>query len=91
MLSASHVGPRPVAARNRHVAGQLPRSHRPGRRAVRVRVQNGGNILDADQHAEVETGLFFMRLVWDLAGFKLARADIEGAVGAGQRFDLGGS
>ena len=23
----------------------------------------GGNILDADQHAEVETGLFFMRLV----------------------------
>ena len=34
----------------------------------------GGNILDADQHAEVETGLFFMRLVWDLAAFKLARA-----------------
>jgi len=34
--------------------------------------QYGGNILDADQHAEVETGLFFMRLVWDLAGFKLA-------------------
>ena len=35
--------------------------------------ENGGNILDADQHAEVETGLFFMRLVWDLDGFKLAR------------------
>ena len=42
--------------------------------------QYGGNILDADQHAEVETGLFFMRLVWDLAGFKLARpADPGGA------------
>ena len=33
----------------------------------------GGNILDADQHAEVETGMFFMRLCWDLAAFKLAR------------------
>ena len=33
--------------------------------------RNGGNILDADQHAEVETGLFFMRLVWDLGTFKL--------------------
>jgi formyltetrahydrofolate deformylase len=40
----------------------------------------GGNILDADQHAEVETGLFFMRLVWDLAGFKLARPQIQSAL-----------
>jgi formyltetrahydrofolate deformylase len=40
----------------------------------------GGNILDADQHAEVETGLFFMRLVWDLAGFKLARPQIQAAL-----------
>ena len=40
--------------------------------------ENGGNILDADQHAEVETGLFFMRLVWDLAGFKLTRPTIRG-------------
>ena len=30
-----------------------------------------------------------MRLVWDLAGFKLARADIERAVAVlGKRFDL---
>jgi formyltetrahydrofolate deformylase len=42
--------------------------------------QYGGNILDADQHAEVETGLFFMRLVWDLAGFKLARPQIQAAL-----------
>jgi formyltetrahydrofolate deformylase len=42
--------------------------------------QYGGNILDADQHAEVETGLFFMRLVWDLAGFKLARPQIQSAL-----------
>jgi formyltetrahydrofolate deformylase len=42
--------------------------------------QYGGNILDADQHAEVETGLFFMRLVWDLAGFKLTRPQIQSAL-----------
>src|SRR5436309_512149 len=38
--------------------------------------RNDGNILDADQHADRETGLFFMRLVWDLANFKLERAAI---------------
>jgi formyltetrahydrofolate deformylase len=49
----------------------------------------GGNILDADQHAEVETGLFFMRLVWDLAGFKLTRPQITGALDMlATRFDL---
>jgi formyltetrahydrofolate deformylase len=49
----------------------------------------GGNILDADQHAEVESGLFFMRLVWDLAGFKLARPQIQSALEMlATRFDL---
>jgi formyltetrahydrofolate deformylase len=49
----------------------------------------GGNILDADQHAEVETGLFFMRLVWDLAGFKLTRPQIQAALDMlATRFDL---
>jgi formyltetrahydrofolate deformylase len=49
----------------------------------------GGNILDADQHAEIETGLFFMRLRWDLGGFKLSRAEIETAVlEIAKRFDL---
>ena len=51
--------------------------------------KNGGNILDADQHAEVETGLFFMRLRWDLAAFKLSRAEIDAAMRAlASRFDL---
>jgi formyltetrahydrofolate deformylase len=51
--------------------------------------QYGGNILDADQHAEVETGLFFMRLVWDLGGFKLARPQIQAALDMlATRFDL---
>jgi formyltetrahydrofolate deformylase len=52
--------------------------------------QNGGNILDADQHAEAETGLFFMRLVWDTAGFKLDRGGIDAALSQlAKRFDLG--
>jgi formyltetrahydrofolate deformylase len=52
--------------------------------------RNGGNILDADQHAEIETGLFFMRLVWDLANFALSREEIAGALAElAQRFDLG--
>jgi formyltetrahydrofolate deformylase len=52
--------------------------------------EQGGNILDADQHAEVETGLFFMRLRWTLADFKLSRSEIAGAMEIlGTRFDLG--
>jgi formyltetrahydrofolate deformylase len=51
--------------------------------------KNGGNILDADQHAEVETGLFFMRLRWELGAFRLSRAEIDAAMRAlGARFDL---
>jgi formyltetrahydrofolate deformylase len=51
--------------------------------------KNGGNILDADQHAELETGLFFMRLRWDLGGFKLGRAEIDAAARElAKRFDL---
>jgi formyltetrahydrofolate deformylase len=50
---------------------------------------NGGNILDADQHAEIETGLFFMRLRWELSSFKLSRVEIEAAVRSlAARFDL---
>jgi formyltetrahydrofolate deformylase len=51
--------------------------------------KNGGNILDADQHAEIETGLFFMRLRWDLAAFKLSRDEVEAAARElAKRFDL---
>jgi formyltetrahydrofolate deformylase len=51
--------------------------------------ENQGNILDADQHAEVETGLFFMRLAWDLANFKLTRPEVERALtDLAKRFDL---
>jgi formyltetrahydrofolate deformylase len=51
--------------------------------------RHGGNIVDADQHAERDHGLFFMRLVWDLGGFALDRQALASALGelAG-RFDL---
>jgi len=51
--------------------------------------RNDGNILDADQHAESETGLFFMRLVWEMAGFRLDRTGVaDGIRDLGKRFDL---
>jgi formyltetrahydrofolate deformylase len=50
---------------------------------------NDGNIIDADQHADLETGLFFMRLVWSLEAFKLDRAGMLAALAAlATRFDL---
>lgn len=51
--------------------------------------RNGGNIIDADQHAEAETGLFFMRLAWDLQTFQLDRAGIDAGLAELQRkFEL---
>jgi formyltetrahydrofolate deformylase len=51
--------------------------------------RNEGNIIDADQHADRETGLFFMRLAWDLGRFRLARAEIASALaGLALRFEL---
>jgi formyltetrahydrofolate deformylase len=50
---------------------------------------NGGNIVDADQHADLETGVFFMRLVWSLEAFKLTRAEMHAALAdLAARFDL---
>jgi formyltetrahydrofolate deformylase len=39
---------------------------------------NGGNIIHADQHTDVDAGLFLMRIEWQLEGFNLPR-DIIGA------------
>lgn len=51
--------------------------------------RNGGNITDADQHAEHETGLFFMRLVWEVDGFLLDRPQTTRELeGLARRFDL---
>jgi len=51
--------------------------------------RNGGNIVDADQHAEQETGLFFMRLVWEVDSFLLDRGQTSRELAElGRRFDL---
>jgi formyltetrahydrofolate deformylase len=42
--------------------------------------RHGGNIMDADQHAERDHNLFFMRLVWDLDGFTLDRPTLAKAL-----------
>jgi formyltetrahydrofolate deformylase len=42
---------------------------------------NGGNIVDADQHSEAESGMFFMRLVWTVGAFRLDRAAIARELG----------
>ncbi|MFR9649135.1 MAG: formyltetrahydrofolate deformylase [Rikenellaceae bacterium] len=36
----------------------------------------GGNIIDLDQHADQESGQFFMRIEWELEGFAVERGNI---------------
>ena len=38
--------------------------------------QNNGNILHADHHIDGETGLFLMRVEWELNDFKIPRSEI---------------
>jgi formyltetrahydrofolate deformylase len=35
--------------------------------------RNRGNIVHADQHTDSETGIFFMRIEWELGGFRIPR------------------
>jgi len=39
--------------------------------------QNGGNIIHADQHTDLEKKMFLQRVEWELSGFKIEREDIE--------------
>jgi formyltetrahydrofolate deformylase len=51
--------------------------------------RHNGNILDADQHAERDTGHFFMRLSWDLSRFELDQETTRKAMEVmAKRFDL---
>jgi formyltetrahydrofolate deformylase len=51
--------------------------------------KHNGNIVDADQHAEADSGHFFMRLVWELTGFALHRDGLRAAVAQlAERFSL---
>jgi formyltetrahydrofolate deformylase len=38
---------------------------------------NNGNILKLDQHVDIEAQLFFMRIEWDLDGFKINAEEID--------------
>lgn len=38
--------------------------------------QQGGNIVDSDQHTDLETGVFFMRLEWELQNFRLSKSSL---------------
>lgn len=50
---------------------------------------NGGNIVALDQHSESESGLFYMRLCWEVSHFKLSRSEIPEALRElARRFDL---
>ncbi len=35
-----------------------------------------GNIVDSDQHTDLETGTFLMRLEWEMGGFRLDRGEL---------------
>jgi formyltetrahydrofolate deformylase len=51
--------------------------------------RHNGNILDADQHAERDSGQFFMRLRWDLTRFELDQETTRKAMEVlAKRFDL---
>lgn len=38
--------------------------------------ENGGNIVHLDQHTDGEAGVFFMRVEWQLSGFRIPREDL---------------
>lgn len=38
--------------------------------------ENGGNIVHLDQHTDAEAGVFFMRVEWQLEGFRIPREDV---------------
>jgi len=38
---------------------------------------HGGNIIDLEQHVDIDESHFFMRIEWDLAEFSIARGEID--------------
>jgi formyltetrahydrofolate deformylase len=41
--------------------------------------RNNGNILQLDQHVDTAESVFFMRVQWDMGGFRIARGDLQAA------------
>src|SRR5258706_12322291 len=51
--------------------------------------QNGQNILDAQQFDDVETGHFFMRVVFNAAGLEVSLSALQGGfAGIAERFGM---
>ena len=55
--------------------------------------RNGGNIVHADQHTSVGSKTFFMRIEWELNGFRIPRREIGAAIAPlarrfGMKWDL---
>src|SRR5262245_55053825 len=42
--------------------------------------RHGGNIVDSDQHTDFETGIFFMRIEWELNRPPASRSALEGRI-----------
>ena len=51
--------------------------------------QRGGKIVYHEQHVDPETALYFTRLEWDLAGFRIARPDLDREFGEAVGRDAG--
>ncbi len=56
----------------------------PDRKGILARVtgfiaENGGNILHADQHIDFQREIFFMRIEWELDGFRIPAEEISKA------------
>jgi formyltetrahydrofolate deformylase len=42
--------------------------------------ERGGNIIDLDEHVDMDTGTFFIRVAWDMNDFSIAADDLPGAL-----------
>jgi formyltetrahydrofolate deformylase len=59
--------------------------HCPDRKGInaaltRFVAENEGNIVDYDQHVDAEQGVFFVRIEWELPGFRIPRERLGDAV-----------
>ncbi len=43
--------------------------------------ERGGNILDLDEHVDAGSGMFFIRVSWNMDGFSIPASDLEAAFG----------
>ncbi|HYW96474.1 MAG TPA: formyltetrahydrofolate deformylase [Bacteroidales bacterium] len=44
--------------------------------------ENGGNIINLNEHVDVNGDIFFLRVSWDISGFTIAKNGIEEAIAA---------